>query len=50
MEKEMIKAVIWDLDFNQLRLCLLAIIAWVQMSPNLTLKDIETIIDEARVR
>ena len=50
MEKKMIKAVIWDLDFNQLRLCLLAIIAWVQMSPNLTLEDIDTIIDEARVK
>ena len=50
MEKEMIKAIIWDLEFNQLRIVLLAILAWVQMSPALTLEDIETIIDEARVK
>jgi len=47
METKMIKAIIWDLEFNQLRIVLLAILAWVQMSPNLTLEDIKTIIDEA---
>jgi len=50
MEKEMIKAIIHDFSENQLRLCLLAIVAWVQMSPNLTLEDVDTILDEARVK
>ena len=50
MEKEMIKAIIYDFSENQLRLCLLAIVAWVGMSPNLTLEDIETILDESRAK
>jgi hypothetical protein len=48
MEKEMLKAIIHDFNPTQLRLCLLAVVAWVQMSPALTLEDIETIIEEAR--
>ena len=48
MEKNIMKAIIWDLEFNQLRIVLLAILAWVQMSPGLTIEDIATIVDEAR--
>lgn len=48
--KGMLKAVVWDLDFNQLRIVLLAIIAITQAGPPITIKELEEILDAARAR
>ena len=44
----MIKAVVHDMNFNELRVALLTVIAFVQTDTSLTLKDLEEILDEAR--
>jgi hypothetical protein len=46
--KGMLKAVVHDMDFNELRIALLAVIALVQGGAFLFKKDLEEIIDEAR--
>ena len=46
--KGMLKAVVHDMNFNELRIALLAIIAWVQRSTLFTLRDLEEIIDESK--
>ena len=46
--KGMLKAVVHDMDFNELRIALLAIIAWVNDGTPLVYKDLEEIIDEAK--
>ena len=46
--KGMLKAVVHDMNFNELRVALLTIIALVQQEDILTLQILETIIDEAR--
>ena len=44
----MLKAVVYDMSFNELRIALLAIIAWFEEENNLPIKDLEEIIDEAK--
>jgi hypothetical protein len=46
--KSILKAVVHDMDLNDLRVALLAIIGWVQSGESLTLRDLEDIIDEAK--
>ena len=46
--KGMLKAVVCDMNFNELRIALLAVIAYVQTGTVFTLKELEVIIDEAR--
>ena len=45
---QMLKAVIRDMQFNELRTALLAIVLWIQDGTLLTKKDLEEIIDEAK--
>ena len=44
----MLKAIIHDMEFNELRVALLGIVLWIQNGENLTVKDLEEIIDEAK--
>jgi hypothetical protein len=44
----MLKAVVHDMNFNELRVALLTIIAFVQNEASVTEKDLEEIIDEAK--
>jgi len=46
--KGILKAVVHDMNYNQLRITLLAVIAWVQTGVPISLRDLEEIIDEAR--
>lgn len=46
--KGMLKAVVHDMNFNELRIALLAIIANIQIGTVITVKDLEEIIDEAK--
>ena len=46
--KGVLNAVVHDMNFNELRIALLAIIAFVQSGTFITLKDLEEIIDEAK--
>lgn len=46
--KGMLKAVVHDMNFNELRIALLAVIAFVQTGTLITVKDLEEIIDEAK--
>ena len=46
--KGMLKAVVHDMNFNELRVALLAIIAFTQNKASVTEKDLEEIIDEAK--
>ena len=46
--KGMLKAVVHDMNFNELRIALLAIIALVHDQDTITLKTLEEIIDEAK--
>jgi len=46
--KVILRAVVHDMDFNELRIALLAIIAWVQTPMPMTLRDLEEIIDGAK--
>ena len=43
-----LKAIIHDMEFNELRIALLGIVLWIQNGENLTIKDLEEIIDEAK--
>jgi len=45
---EMLKAVVFDMEFNELRVALLGVIVWVQGGEMLNLKDLEQIIDESK--
>jgi len=44
----MLKAVVHDMNFNELRIALLAIIVLAQTGTSVTVSDLEEIIDEAR--
>ena len=44
----MLKAIIHDMEFNELRVALLGIVLWTQTGKDLSLKDLEEIIDEAK--
>lgn len=46
--KGMLKAVVYDMNFNELRVALLAVIAFVQTGTFITVRDLEEIIDEAK--
>ena len=46
--KGMLKAVVHDMDFNELRIALLAVIALVQAHEVIDAEDLEEIIDEAK--
>lgn len=46
--KGVLNAVVHDMNFNELRIALLAIIAFVQSGTFISLKDLEEIIDEAK--
>jgi len=46
--KGMLKAIVHDMNFNELRIALLAVIAFVYTGITITLKDLEEIIDEAK--
>lgn len=46
--KGILKAIVHDMNYNELRLALLAVIAWVQTGYPITLKDLQEIIDEAK--
>jgi hypothetical protein len=46
--KPMLKAVIHDMSFNELRVALLGVICWVQGGSILTCKDLEVILFEAK--
>jgi len=46
--KGMLKAVVHDMNFNELRITLLAVIAMIQAERYLTMADLEEIIDEAK--
>lgn len=46
--ERILKAIVWDMNFNELRIALLAIIALTQTGNPLTLKEIEDLIDEAK--
>ena len=45
---QMLKAVIRDMEMNELQLALLGIVLWIQNGTKLTQKDLEEIIDEAK--
>ena len=47
---EMLRAIVFDMEFNELRVALLGVIVWVQGGENLNLKDLEQIIDESKRR
>ena len=44
----MLKAIIHDMEFNELRIALLGIVLWIQNGTDLSIKDLEQIIDEAK--
>ena len=44
----MLKAIIHDMEFNELRIALLGIVLWIQNGTNLSREDLEEIIDKAR--
>lgn len=46
--KGVFKAVVLDMNFNELRVALLAIIGLTSLGQALTFKDLEEIIDEAK--
>jgi len=46
--KGMLKAVVHDMSYNELRIALLAIIAFIDADPDFALQDLEDIIDEAK--
>jgi|GEM_PF-4653851 len=46
--KGILKAVVQDMNFNELRIALLAIIVFAQDKASFTEKDLEEIIDEAK--
>lgn len=46
--KGMLKAVVHDMNFNELRVALLAVLAFVQSGTFIAVKDLEEIIDEAK--
>ena len=46
--KGMLKAVVHDMNFNELRVALLTVIAFVQTGIIITVHDLEEIIDEAK--
>jgi len=44
----MLKAVVHDMNFNELRIALLAVIVLVQTGDPITVKDLAQIIDESK--
>jgi len=46
--KGMLKAVVHDMNFNELRIALLAVIVLVQTGDPITVKDLAQIIDESK--
>lgn len=47
---QMLKAIVFDMEFNELRVALLGVIVWIQGGEELRLKDLEQIIDESKRR
>ena len=45
---EMLKAVIHDMEMNELQLALLGIVLWIQNGTDLSKEDLEEIIDKER--
>lgn len=46
--KGILKAIVHDMNFNELRIALLAVMALVQAGGFLTVEELEAIIDEAK--
>ena len=44
----MLKAIIHDMEFDELQAALLGIVLWIQNGTKLTQKDLKEIIDEAK--
>ena len=47
---QMLKAIVYDMEFNELQMALLGVIFWIQGGEELNLKDLEQIIDESKRR